>query len=381
MATLDIPALLGGEPLFPKGPPDWPGTLPEVGNGLLEAWKSGTWGKYDGPLVEKLQETTAAFLGRRHALAVSSGTLGIELALKALGIADAPPGKVGVALCDYDYPGNFLSIHHLGAIPVLVDTDPLTGQMCAQSLTEAICHSQVPIKAVIVSTLHGSSPDLPKISEILEKAKIPWIADACQAVGGSFAGNKHGSQGTIAVWSFGGSKHLSAGRGGMIFTDEASLAQRMRLANRRGSVVGGLSELQAAALLAQWPHLETRHTKRAQQATQLRSQMADISGLCLPTILGDPIHQAYYKFDFWVDASEARLAWVLAALKAEGLAVEKGFRSLSQGRSPSRFQAPVSLEVSHSNSPQRFVLHHPILLEAGAGEKIARAIRRVLACP
>ncbi len=374
-----IPALSGGAPLFPKGPPDWPGRLAEVREGLLEAWSNGTWGKYNGHLVEKLQDLTSCWLGRTHALAVSSGTLGIELGLIALGVANPSQCTVGVALCDYDYPGNFLTIHHLGAVPILVDTDPKTGQMCEQSLSEVIRHSTIPIKAVIVSTLHGSSPCLSKIDAILKKAQIPWIADACQAVGGSLAENRHGSQGTIAVWSFGGSKHLSAGRGGMIFTNEASLAQRMRLANTRGSVVGGLSELQAAAILSQWPQMEERHIKRAQQANILRSHLSDIDEVRLPTIVGDPTSQAYYKFDFWIDALPDRLDWVMAALKAEGLAVEKGFRSLTKGRSPSRFHAPVALTNSHNTSPCRLVLHHPILLESGSGEMVAQAIRRVLA--
>ena len=373
-----LPAIMGGEPLFPKGPPDWPGSLPEVQDALKEAWATGTWGKYNGPLVEKLQEVAAAWLGRTHALAVSSGTLGIELALKALGIADLTADKVGVALCDYDYPGNFLTIHHVGAVPILIDTDPFTGQMCERSLTEAIRHSKIPIKAVIVSTLHGSSPDLAKIGVLLAKSQIPWIADACQAVGGSLWGHRQGSLGIISIWSFGGSKHMSAGRGGMVFTNDSSLAQRMRLANTRGSVVGGLSELQAAAILAQWPQLEPRHSKRAHQADILRSQLSDIPGLLLPLVLGEPANQAYYKFDFWLDASPERFDWVFAALKAEGLAVERGFRSLSLGRSPSRFYAPVTLDISHANTPNRLVLHHPILLESGSGEKIARAIRRVV---
>jgi hypothetical protein len=79
-----------------------------------------------------------------------------------------------------------------------------------------------------------------------------------------------------------------------------------------------------------------------------------------------------------LEAPPERFEWALSALKNEGLAIDRGFRSLSLGRSASRFHAPVSLQTSHTNSPQRVVLHHPVLLEEGAGEKISEAIRRVM---
>ncbi len=377
----DIPAVLGGAPLFPKGPPEWPGSLPEVRDALIEAWADGSWGRYDGPLVERLQQTAADWLGRKHALGVASGTLGLELALKALGVGSTPGNettRVGVALCDYDYPGNFLTIHHLGAVPILIDTDLQTGQMCPASLTKAINHSEIPVKAVVASVLHGSSPDLGAIASVCDKAGIPMIEDACQGVGGALFGKRHGSHGAISIWSFGGSKLLSAGRGGMVFTNDPVLAQRMRLANTRGSVVAGLSELQAAAVLAQWPQLESRHTHRAREAEILRNALTNVPGVRVSKPLAEPKECAYYKFDFWLDAPPERFEWALSALKNEGLAIDRGFRSLSLGRSASRFHAPVSLQTSHKNSPQRVVLHHPVLLEEGAGEKIARAIKRVI---
>ena len=378
----DIPAVLGGAPLFPKGPPEWPGGLPEVRDALVEAWADGAWGRYDGPLVETLQQTAADWLGRQHALGVASGTLGLELALRALGVGN-PNGnradnRMGVALCDYDYPGNFLTIHHLGAVPILVDTDPQTGQMCPASLVRAMAQSQVPVKAVVSSILHGSSPDFLAIASVCEKAGVPLIEDACQAVGGAVGGKRHGSHGAVSIWSFGGSKLLSAGRGGMVFTDDPGLAQRMRLANTRGSVVAGLSELQAAAVLGQWPHLESRHAQRALEANALRTALADVPGVRVPKAMAEPKDAAYYKFDFWLDAPTERFEWALSALKNEGLAIDRGFRSLSLGRSPSRFHAPVGLQTSQTDSPRRVVLHHPVLLDEGAGEKIARAIKRVM---
>src|SRR5437879_2383311 len=111
-----LPALLGGSPIRPQGPPDWPVPDEAVRAALEAAYADGSWGKYDGGHVQRLQERLAADHGVEHALTCGSGTFAVEVALRAL--------KVGagdeVVLAAYDYPGNFLSVHAVGAMPVLV---------------------------------------------------------------------------------------------------------------------------------------------------------------------------------------------------------------------------------------------------------------------
>src|ERR1700687_5767451 len=113
------PALLGGNRVRLEGPPDWPVPDPEVARALEEAYRTGAGGKYHGEFVPRLE----ARLGGYHAVGFvalcSSGTFAVEIALRALGIE---PGDE-VLLAAYDYPGNFLAIHAIGAIPVLVDID------------------------------------------------------------------------------------------------------------------------------------------------------------------------------------------------------------------------------------------------------------------
>src|SRR5262245_35204945 len=103
--TADRPALLGGEPLFPQGPPAWPRPDEAVRRALETAFADGTWGQYQGGNVERLEARLRAWTGLPHALTCASGTLAVEVALRAAGVR---PGDE-VVLAAYDYGGNFLS--------------------------------------------------------------------------------------------------------------------------------------------------------------------------------------------------------------------------------------------------------------------------------
>src|ERR1700722_19595962 len=124
-----IPALLGGHPVRPGGPPAWPLADGAVGEALAAAFADGSWGKYHGPHVEALQQHLAAYHEVDFALTCGSGTFAVELALRALQVG---PGDE-VILAAYDYPGNFLSIHAVGAQPVLADVGPLHWNLTPQA--------------------------------------------------------------------------------------------------------------------------------------------------------------------------------------------------------------------------------------------------------
>src|SRR4029077_5491179 len=113
----DLPAILGGTPIRPQGPPDWPGHDLEVAAAVSAALADGSWGKYDGPHVAALEADLARYHSVSHALTCASGTLAVEIALRALQVG---PGDE-VILAAYDYEANFLCVHALGATPVLVD--------------------------------------------------------------------------------------------------------------------------------------------------------------------------------------------------------------------------------------------------------------------
>ena len=158
MNAADLPALLGGTPIRPQGPPDWPPPDDAVGETLQAAWRDGSWGKYQGGHVERLERRLADMHGVAFAAVCSSGTLAVELALRALQVGRGDE----VVLAAYDYPGNFLAVHAVGARPVLADVHPDDWNLDLDSLAEALGPA---VRAVIVSHLHGGLVPMRELTE------------------------------------------------------------------------------------------------------------------------------------------------------------------------------------------------------------------------
>jgi dTDP-4-amino-4,6-dideoxygalactose transaminase len=370
VAMHDRPAVLGGKPIRPQGPPDWPGTDEAVRAALEKACRDGSWGKYDGGNVHRLEARLGEILGVAHVLVCGSGTFAVELALRTL--------KVGagdeVVLAAYDYGGNFLTVHALNAHPVLVDVDPDNWNLAPETLARA-CGPAT--RAVIVSHLHGGLVPMAEVMALCKQRGIPVIEDAAQAPGAVVQGRPAGTWGDVGILSFGGSKLLSAGRGGALLTSNPTLYQRARVALLRGNAVCPLSELQAAVLLPQLDQLPARHAQRARSVAWLGRWLDHLPGLRLfrNRIEGEP---AYYKVGFQFDAGAFGLARerLVAAVRAEGIALDEGFRALHAGRSPSRWRSPGPLPEADRAGAGALALHHPVLL--GSEEDLYQVVEALV---
>src|SRR5262249_20733973 len=149
-----------------------------------------------------------------------------------------------------------------------------------------------------------------------------------------------GTWGDAGVLSFGGSKLLTAGRGGALLTARADVHQRARLALLRGNLVCPLSELQAAVLLPQLAKLDARNARRAHNVHRLLAALHADCGL-RPFVNADGVGEpGHYKLGFRYDADRFGLTRerFVAALRAEGVAFDEGFRALHAGRSPKRYR-------------------------------------------
>jgi perosamine synthetase len=208
------------------------------------------------------------------------------------------------------------------------------------------------------------------------------IEDAAQCPGALVQGRRAGTWGDVGTLSFGGSKLLSAGRGGAILTHHADVAQRGRLHLLRGNVVCPLSELQAAVLLPQLDKLDVRNAHRAGSVARLRERLADVPGLRFLINRAADSEPGYYKLGWQFDAARFGLsrAEFVAALRAEGIALDEGFRALHVGRSPSRFRRAGELGESERAHHGMLVLHHPVLLGTAADlEEVVVAVEKIRA--
>jgi dTDP-4-amino-4,6-dideoxygalactose transaminase len=371
-----LPALLGGPPVRPQGPPDWPVPDDKVRLALQGAYADGSWGKYSAAYVARLEERLAEYHGVGYALTCGSGTFAVELALRAL--------KVGrgdeVILSAYDYPGNFLNVHAVGATPVLVDVDPASWQMSLDRLPEAIGPAT---KVIIASHLHGGQVPMAQLMAFATERGLRVIEDAAQCPGAIVQGRRAGTWGDVGILSFGGSKLLTAGRGGAMLTPHADVHQRARLFQMRGNIVCPLSELQAAVLVPQIDKLDRRNSQRLANVTRLAEVLHGNPGLRpFPVAPADGSTPAFYKLGLQFDEAAFGLSRerFVRALRAEGIALDEGFRALHVGRSPSRFRRASDLAEADRAHRGAVVLHHPILLgsEADVGE-VAAAVRKTYA--
>jgi dTDP-4-amino-4,6-dideoxygalactose transaminase len=227
-----------------------------------------------GPEIEGLERELAGRLGVRHAIAVSSGTDALLLALMALDI-HAGDEVVTTAFSFFATAG---AIVRVGAQPVLVDIDPVTFNIDPALAVAAITPRT---KAILPVHLFGLSADLDPIMAVAGRAGIPVIEDAAQAIGASYKSRPLGAIGAFGCFSFFPSKNLGAfGDAGLLTTSDDVLAARARLLRTHGMqpkyyhhMVGGnfrMDALQAAVLRVKLPHLPVWTQGRRANAARYR---------------------------------------------------------------------------------------------------------------
>jgi dTDP-4-amino-4,6-dideoxygalactose transaminase len=250
-----------------------------------------------GREAEAFEQEFAAFLGLRHAIGVGNGTDALELALRACG---AGPGDL-VFTVSHTAVATVAAIESAGATPVLVDVDPVTCTMDPESLRQALANAPAGTpKAVIPVHLYGHPADLPAIVGIARGRGLAVIEDCAQAHGALLGGRLAGTFGDLAAFSFYPTKNLGAmGDGGMVATDDAALADRVRLLRQYGwreryvSDIPGrnsrLDELQAAILRVRLPHLARENDGRRALARTYAALLAG-AGLSLPETRPGAVH-------------------------------------------------------------------------------------------
>jgi perosamine synthetase len=373
MTPEETPALLGGRPVRPEGPPAWPPADPDVLDALRSAHADGSWGQYLGPNVARVEQRLAEEHGVPHVATCASGTLAVEVALRAVGVG---PGDE-VILAAYDFEPSFLCVHNLGARPVLVDVSPNNAGIDPAAVRSAVTPAT---KAVLASHLHSGLVGMSELTAIAAGFGVPVVEDACQATGATVEGRPAGTRGDVGVLSFGGSKLLTAGRGGAILTGQADVFQRARLALGRGiQQWAPLSELQAAVLIPQLDRLPAMSELRQQRVGHLLERIRDIPGLRPFGPAPSESRPAYYKLGFYFDETAFGLSRDLfvKALRAEGIAFDPGFRALHVGRAAGRYRAAGSLANAEIAGRTVVGLHHPVLaLGEAEVEQVAAAVRK-----
>jgi len=239
-----------------------------------------------GPNVRAFEQEFAQYSEVQHAIGVSEGTTALQLALMACGVGTGDE----VITVSHTFIATAESISLVGAKPVFVDIDPQTYTMDITQVESAItAHT----KAIIPVHLYGQPADMDAIMQIADQHNLFVIEDACQAHGARYKGRRTGGLGHMAAYSFYFSKNLGAyGEGGMVTTNDDTLAQKIRILRDHGSpkryyhemvgINGRLDEIQASILRTKLPHLDGWNQQRRANAERYISLLNDVEEIILP---------------------------------------------------------------------------------------------------
>ena len=273
-----------------------------------------------GPEVEAFEREIAAYSRCRYGIGVSSGTDALLVALMAIDIR--PDDEIITS--PYTFFASVGSIARLGARPVFVDIDPLTYNLDPTRIEAAIT---LRTRAIIPIHLFGQIADMDPVLEIAARRNLFLIEDAAQAIGAEYKGKRAGSLGHLGCFSFFPSKNLGGyGDGGLVTTNDAQLAQRVRQLRSHGEQsryehtrVGGnfrLDALQAAVLRVKLRHVDAWTAARQRNADTYRRLFAsqELGEISLPVEAPQRRH-VYHQF---VVQSAHRDA-LLATLQRQGI--------------------------------------------------------------
>lgn len=274
-----------------------------------------------GPEVEALEREIAAYCACTYGIGMSSGTDALLAALMAI---DIKPGDE-VITSAYSFSATAGTIARLGATPVFADIDPQTYNIDPGAIEAKISPRT---RAIIPVHLFGQVADMPPIVDLARRHNLFIIEDAAQAIGAELHGKRAGSFGDAACFSFFPSKNLGGfGDGGMVTTNSAEFAERLRLLRNHGfrtkyhnEILGGnfrLDEIQAAVLRVKLKYLDRWTEGRRRNAGMYREMLKAVKAVELPSKVPDSRH-IYNQFVI----RSTRRDPLMAALKEKGIGCE-----------------------------------------------------------
>lgn len=187
---------------------------------LEECIQTG-WISSEGPFIPRFESVMAEIAGRRHGIAVSNGSVALDIAVHALKLN---PGDE-VIIPTFTIISCASAVIRAGLTPVAVDCDPATWNMTAEGVEAAITPKT---RAIMLVHIYGLPVDLEPIMHIAQKRNLKIIEDAAEMHGQTYRGRPCGSFGDLSTFSFYPNKHITTGEGGMILTNDQSLADKLR---------------------------------------------------------------------------------------------------------------------------------------------------------
>jgi len=243
-----------------------------------------------GPKLREFEEAFERYVGRRYAVAVNSGTSGLFLCLKAIGLKP----KDEVITTPFTFIATVTSIMMTGAVPVFADIDPVTLNLDLREVEKKITRKT---KAILAVDIFGNPAGMDEVRKLADAYGLDMIEDSCEALGSELKGRKAGTFGRAGVFGFYPNKQMTTGEGGMIVTDDEELAQICISLRNQGRGHGNgwlaherlgynyrLSDINCALGLSQLKRIEEFVRKRNAVAQMYLERLADEKRIVLPSV-------------------------------------------------------------------------------------------------
>ena len=358
---------------------------------LTDCIESG-WISSEGPFVRRLEEGMAKLVDQHHGIAVANGSVALEVAVKALGLGAGDE----VILPTFTIISCASAVIRAGAIPVVVDSDSVTWNIDPAQIESKITRRT---KAIMAVHIYGLPVDMDPVIDIAKRYGLKIIEDSAEQIGQDYRSHvgtsrRVGSFGDIATFSFYPNKHVTTGEGGMVLTNDATLAERCR--DLRNLCFGKkqrfiheelgwnfrMSNLQAAVGVAQLEKLpQTIEKKRriGMWYDELLADVEDLERLPARTKYADNVHWVYgvvlgHSVPF--DAEEA-----MRRMEAQGIGTRPFFWPMHEQpvlRKMGLFNGefcPVAERIARRG----FYIPSGVALEHEQAVEVCQALRRILA--
>ena len=398
-------AINGGTPIrnVKTNPwPKWPVWDQHEEKALIEVLNSGVW-SYNGPKEIEFNNSFAEYNGSKYVISAANGTVTLQLALEALGVGYGDE----VILPGLTWQATAATVSDINAIPILVDVVEDTWCIDPAKIEQAITSKT---KAIIPVHLYGNFADMDAIMNIAKKYGIYVVEDCAHKHGGEWKGKKAGSIGDVGSFSFQLSKHLTAGEGGALTTNNLDLAEKLdalRNCGRRpegdedievdkgagvysdeGNFIQSgnfrITEFQAAILVEGLKRLPEQNRIREENAKYVNNLLEELPGISPMKTDERETKKAYFNFSFRYNKETFKNVPVQkfrnALTKELGIDAEPSYESLNkcslyvpltkparynlniehwQNLNPSRFELPVCDKIYNEES---ICLHHKVLM-------------------
>lgn len=326
-------ALCGGKPIRTRPFTAWPIFGKSEEKRLLRTLHSGKWGRLHGPEVAEFETRFAAAHGCNYGIAVVNGTVSLRIALIAAGIRAGDE----VIVPPYTFFSTASAVIESNAIPVFADVDLHTFNLDPKAVEAAITSRT---RAIIPVHFAGQPADMRAIMAIAKKRRLIVIEDAAHAHGASLSNKPAGSIGHMASFSFQSSKNMTSGEGGILTTNNKSLAESCASIQNCGRIPTGiwyehhvisgnyrLGEFQGAVLNAQLGRLGTQTATRDLNGEYLAARISGLPGIHPQARPRDCTRHSYHLFMLRLDSEAfgAPRGKVLDALRAEGIPCSGGY--------------------------------------------------------